>query len=223
MTGDRKIQANRTNARLSTGPKTGPGRARSAKNALRHGLSLSHADPAVSKEVDDLARQIAGPNADPEILLLARGVAEADFDVWRVRRARHRMLSQLFNDPEDDPPAIHRSKSKLREAIERRRNRRRPTLRSQRAHHLIDLQLKMFSKLPASTKKQLADCYRDLTTALHGSEKLMAILQDGTLRLSAFDRYERRALSRRKFAIRELGEVRGRTKTPPLASRSTAR
>jgi len=37
---DRKIKANRANARASTGPRTARGRARAARNALRHGLSL---------------------------------------------------------------------------------------------------------------------------------------------------------------------------------------
>ena len=37
---DRKIRANRANARASTGPKTTQGRIRSARNALRHALSL---------------------------------------------------------------------------------------------------------------------------------------------------------------------------------------
>jgi len=41
LTSDRKIKANRANARMSTGPKTRHGRARSAKNAFRHGLSLA--------------------------------------------------------------------------------------------------------------------------------------------------------------------------------------
>ena len=40
LTSDRKIEANRANARASTGPKTAQGRARTARNALRHALSL---------------------------------------------------------------------------------------------------------------------------------------------------------------------------------------
>jgi hypothetical protein len=53
VTSARKIQANRSNARASTGPKTVRGRARAARNALRHGLSLPvYSDSVLSEEVD---------------------------------------------------------------------------------------------------------------------------------------------------------------------------
>jgi hypothetical protein len=38
VTSERKIRANRANARASTGPKTARGRSRAARNALRHAL-----------------------------------------------------------------------------------------------------------------------------------------------------------------------------------------
>jgi hypothetical protein len=87
----RKINANRANARASTGPKTEQGRARSARNSLRHALSLPVAsDPIWSNEISALAREIAGPSANAEIQELARRVAEAQIDLHRVRYARHR-------------------------------------------------------------------------------------------------------------------------------------
>src|SRR5262245_10871286 len=67
LTSERKIEANRANARGSTGPKTGAGRARATRNALRHGLSLPVcSDPALSEEVEALAREIAGADANAE-------------------------------------------------------------------------------------------------------------------------------------------------------------
>jgi len=101
LTSDRKIKANRANARASTGPQTARGRARAVRNALRHGLSLPVcSNPVLSEEVETLAREIAGPDANAETQDLARQVAEAQIDLRRVRYARHKLLSDAL--PEDN-------------------------------------------------------------------------------------------------------------------------
>ena len=111
MTSDRKIQANRANARASTGPRTPRGRTRSARNAFRHGLSLPvQSDLALSEEVQALARQIAGPHASADTQMLARRVAEAQIDLCRVRSARRQLLSGFLNDPDYEPRASLRTK-----------------------------------------------------------------------------------------------------------------
>jgi hypothetical protein len=89
LTSERKINANRANARSSTGPQTAQGRARAARNALRHALSLPiSSNPALSEEVEALASQIAGSGADAKTQELARRIAEAQIDLRRVRHAR---------------------------------------------------------------------------------------------------------------------------------------
>ena len=98
MTSDRKIRANRANAQVSTGPKTADGRARAVRNAFRHGLSLPVcSNPALSEEVEALAREIAGPDANAETQDLARQVAEAQIDLRRVRYARHELLLRALD------------------------------------------------------------------------------------------------------------------------------
>jgi hypothetical protein len=98
VTGTRKILANRKNARASTGPKTALGRARVARNAFRHGLSIPLcSDPASSEQVVALARQIVGTDASAEIQERARDVAEAQIDLRRVRCARDRALCEALN------------------------------------------------------------------------------------------------------------------------------
>src|SRR6516225_266051 len=78
LTSERKIRANRANAQASTGPKTAPGRARAARNSLRHALSVPvYSDPVLSKEVEALAEQIVGNYATAEIKELAHRFAEA--------------------------------------------------------------------------------------------------------------------------------------------------
>jgi hypothetical protein len=68
LTSDRKTKANHVNARASTGPQTAQGRARAARNALRHALSLSVcSNPAFSEEnaqTQGLARQVADAQID---------------------------------------------------------------------------------------------------------------------------------------------------------------
>ena len=100
MTSVRKINANRANARRSTGPKTAIARARSAKNALRHGLSLSvRLNAELRDETENLAGQIAGSDCDAQTLELARQIAVAHVDLNRVRQARHQLLSHAMTQP----------------------------------------------------------------------------------------------------------------------------
>jgi hypothetical protein len=69
VTSDRQWRANRTNAKASTGPTANGGKARSAKNALRHGLNIPvWSDPALAPQAEAIALIIAGPNADAESL-----------------------------------------------------------------------------------------------------------------------------------------------------------
>lgn len=146
MTSERKIRANRANGSASPGPKTALGKKRSSKNARRHGLSLPvFADPALSKEVEALAREIAG-SPDAAVLQQARAVAEAQIDLVRIRRVRHQLEAQNF----------------------------------------------------ASSTAASAD-------ALPNEIQLEVLDQ-----LLKIDRYERRAMSRRKFAVRRLDLARRR-------------
>ena len=89
MTSARRLAANRRNARMSTGPRTAAGKARVARNAYRHGLSLPVSDdPAWSGEIAVLARRIAGE------VPVADRIAVAQIALERVRRERTRLLAE---------------------------------------------------------------------------------------------------------------------------------
>jgi hypothetical protein len=102
MTSSARTVANRRNARASTGPRSVSGKARSARNARRHGLAIPiRSDPAIAAEVEALAQVIAGKGANARRLALARDIAEAQADVVRVRAARLKTIESARFDRAD--------------------------------------------------------------------------------------------------------------------------
>ena len=181
MISERKHTANRANARASTGPKTAGGKNRSKRNSRRHGLNISiFADPILSAEAEDLAREIAGEGTSPEILEHARCVAEAQIDLMRIRLIR----SQAHL--EDLPPVYAEiTKDELR--VYRFLSRK--SSPEEQSALLFDLVDKVLTPLEP----------------IQGMEKAISIACEASPDL---DRYERRARSRRKTAIRKLDAAR---------------
>lgn len=118
-------QPGRAEAGRAQAPRSGPrspgGKARCARNAVRHGLNLPVlADPATAAAVEALALQIAqcgqdaqgargagcaedAQSAKAEIGELARRVAQAQVDLTRVRRARHDLIAALRAETDGAP------------------------------------------------------------------------------------------------------------------------
>jgi hypothetical protein len=181
LTSGHRINANRENARASTGPKTARGRSRAARNAIRHGLTLPvYSDPALCEEVEAVAREIAGTEANARIKELARRVAEAQIDLRRVRYARHQLLSNALGDLYYESRAAARAKFKVLCKVLR----------------------------PKAPEISMAAMTKFLTSTPQGPEKFSTILSEEAKRLLAMDRYERRALFRRSIAIQAFDEAR---------------
>jgi hypothetical protein len=107
MASERQIAASRRNARKSTGPRSGAGRKRASRNAYRHGLTLSITSTAAfAKQLDKLARKIAGDSQDAITLERARAIAQAELDLARVRRAKVALIERASAFGEFDPPQL---------------------------------------------------------------------------------------------------------------------
>ena len=173
MASERQIAANRRNARKSTGPRSGGGRNRASRNAYRHGLTLSIASTTeYANQLETLARKIAGDTTDAVKLERARTIAQAEFELARVRRAKVALIERASAFGEFDPP--------------------RPTV-SQLIRHLNAIQVGRFvdpKPIDASATMPSQEPHR-------WAEAIRRVLPE----LCKLERYERRAAARRDRAV----------------------
>ena len=88
MTSFRQIEANRRNARLSTGPVTEQGKRKSRQNALRHGLTAETVIDALEDAEDYAAFEMAvTADYDAQSAVERELVLRLASLLWRLRRA----------------------------------------------------------------------------------------------------------------------------------------
>lgn len=202
MSSPARTAANRRNAQASTGPKSAAGKGRVARNALRHGLAAPvRLDPALAPAIERLAVAIAGDaGADKRRRELARHVAEAQVDVLRVRLAKR----AAFADP---PAASEMSNDALAQLI----------AAVSRQYRISDTPLDARGDAAPSDPGTQEQLEQDIDDALEAIDKGIASAEGDknpavarasamalARELARLDRYERRAWSRRKRAIRAL-------------------
>ena len=95
MATERQIAANRRNARNSAGPRSVSGKTRASQNAFKHGLTVRRTSVEFERQVEVLARQIAGDTADKMILQYARDAAEAELELARVRQVKTALIERI--------------------------------------------------------------------------------------------------------------------------------
>ena len=98
MASKRQIEANRANAKRSTGPKTTFGKARSNRNALRHGLARPESEQDAGR-LETIASAIAASLARSSLSSEPMDFARAKFRLWHIRDVRHGILATLLESP----------------------------------------------------------------------------------------------------------------------------
>src|SRR5437588_12950126 len=96
MSSERKIAANRRNARKSRGPRTLAGKVRASRNACRHGLAaISHDNLAYCAEIEQAAKAICEGDSDPLLFDQALIIAENDLILRCVRTQQVFVIERL--------------------------------------------------------------------------------------------------------------------------------
>jgi len=87
MVSRKQLEANRANAKLSTGPKSDAGRARSRMNALKHGISSQEIvlEEEDAEQFDALRAQLEA-EFDPNSVIERELVDRLAGLLWRLRR-----------------------------------------------------------------------------------------------------------------------------------------
>ena len=182
MTSERQIEANRANARKSTGAKTRAGRQRIRTNAYRHGLAAVFNGEALA-EIEALARQLAGEIADPIMLQQARQAAHDEFILARIMLLRIAWVQRTYELGTVEVPPL-------------------------RNGELMASLNAWMTAVRAGDESLPISPFPSETMPPPGPDRLTEAIRRALPELAKLDRYEARASARRNRAFRKLARSR---------------
>jgi hypothetical protein len=194
MVSKKQIEANRTNARNSRGPRSAHGKRRASQNSFRYGLTIPNTDPAYLKRLEKLARRIAGIGASPRDLELARTFARAELDISSIAGLKVALIERVKATGRLLPPKFFRS---MMEDVKWTQQMYLWSIGSRGTRPRDPVDINALPPLPVEEPARSAEACRRVLTEL--------------LRLA---RYEDRATSRRDRAVRQMVKA----KTTSLAN-----
>jgi len=224
MTSQRKITANRRNSRNSCGPRTAAGKARASRNAQRHGLAaITHRLPVPSGETERLARAICGDDEDQVLFAQAILIAENELALKAIRERQVECVERL-REITAEPFATGDNGIELSKAIFQRALLAREQIvrlvpfflekykdqlaeletRADKApaspFDIVPLDLKVLLQSPETIEEE--ERALDLARQQIKERDEFEAFEQAATDLLRLDRYERRAWSRQKHAIR---------------------
>jgi hypothetical protein len=225
MTSQRKITANRRNSRNSCGPRTAAGKARASRNAQRHGLAaIAHRLPVPSGETERLARAICGDDEDAALFAQAVAIAENELALRAIRERQVECVERL-REITAEPFAVGDNGLELAKGIFQRALLAREQIlrmvpfflekyKDQLAKSetqanknppspfdIVPLELKVLLQSPDETIEEEERALELARQQIKERDEFEAFEQ-AAIDLIHLDRYERRAWSRQKRAIR---------------------
>ena len=217
MTSDRKAAANKRNGRKSCGPRTAAGKATASRNALKHGLSaVVYRLPAPSAEIERLAKAFCGHGENPDLLAQAHIIAANALVLRAIGAQKIAVVERLR---ESTAIALAKGDNSLELAKAR-------SIQSQLASEEIDrLVPKLLEKYKDKIESEGLGARSGLivpgslifllewSDSIEHEERARQLveeqerdefeaLEQAAVDLVRLDRYERRAWSRQKCAIR---------------------
>jgi hypothetical protein len=235
MTSERKTTANRNNSRRSSGPRTAAGKAKASRNAVRHGLAaIKHSRPGFSGEVERLAEAICDHDNDPVLLGQARIIANNAL-VLRAIREQHMAVIERLREPTAIALAKRDNGLKLATArflqawlanreiqalvpkvLEKYKDQLPPPIEVQQElpaefrfdDDIVPIRIKALLQPPNSLEQEQRALDRARRHFMEQERDEYEALEEAVPDLVRLERYERRAWSRHKRAIRTFANMK---------------